>query len=64
MNNWKTIDTVPMDKPVIVKLEKSIGHSLYHVGVYNKNMNVIGNHFDFDMPKATHWCEIPQFDGK
>jgi hypothetical protein len=35
-----------------------------HVAKYHPNIVVIGNHFEFDMPKVTHWLpisELPTF---
>ncbi len=59
---WKTIKSVPKKKVVIVRLEERVLQSWYHVAFYSENFSIVGGNFEHDMPKATHWCEIPKFD--
>jgi len=60
MTKWKPIETVPYDgKPVLVYLESEMLKSRIHTATYHKNITIIGAHFDFDCPKATHWMPLP-----
>lgn len=31
-----------------------------HTAEYMENATIVGNHFDFDMPKVTHWQPLPE----
>lgn len=54
---------------VSVEIEKPEGKRLVlledgsiHAAEYSKNIVIIGGHFDFDMPKATHSMPLPPTD--
>lgn len=56
------MDTVPMNVPVLVYLEKPHFQSHLHVGVFHENVNFIGGQFDYNMPKAIGWVHLPEIE--
>ena len=58
---WKPIDTAPMDNhPILVWLSDEHQGSRIHVATFHPNVKCIGGAFEFDVPKATHWTEVPE----
>lgn len=64
MKEWQPMDTVPYDIPILVLLEKREKHSEHDCriqhAIFNKNITTIGDHFEFDKPKAIGWMYPPE----
>lgn len=61
MSEWKTIETAPKDgSPFLVWLESPMLHSHVQTATFHPNVKIIGNNFEFDAPKATHWMPLPE----
>lgn len=56
--NWKPIETAPKEGCFLVYMPEARGGKKVQVAYYHPNVNIIGNAFDFDMPKPTLWAEI------
>lgn len=64
MANWSTVDTMPYNRPVLLRLDREVLNSNIHVGIIysNTNMGIVAGRFLFDLDaNITHWCEIPTF---
>lgn len=60
---WQPMDTVPLDDtPVLVLLEELKGRrgSRIQHAQFSPKLAVIGNYFDFDMPKPIGWMHQPK----
>ena len=63
---WYSVDEKPIPRdgrPVLVRLDDwkkgDKNNKRIQVGYFNKEgVSQIGFHFEFDLPKVTHWAEI------
>lgn len=53
MSEWVEGDNIPYETPVIVDL--GAGWRQFQVAYKSEKITVVGNHFDFDMPKILRW---------
>jgi len=60
-NEWidTNISDPTGDKLVALEPNKE-GKVEIHVANFHKNITTVGGRFDFDMPKITHWKELPE----
>lgn len=61
---WISVEDEDPKGPCIVLLEKEILGSRVHSAAFEKEYTIVGGHFDFDMPKVTHFIpmsHLPKF---
>lgn len=56
--NWKPIETAPEEGVFLVYMPVAREGKKVQVANYHPNVKIIGNAFDFDMPRPTLWAEI------
>jgi hypothetical protein len=56
---WRPMAEAPRDGTFLVQLEEEVLNSKIHVATFHPNINMIGGHFEFDMPKAIGWLPLP-----
>ena len=60
-DDWVSVENEPAKGDCLVQLEPRHNEEPeMHVAKYHKNIVNIGNHFEFDMPKVTHWHPLPR----
>lgn len=57
---WISVEDRPPEGNCLVCMEESNNIKEMHVASYHRNLAIIGNHFEFDMPKVTHWMLLPE----
>lgn len=57
--DWKPIKTIPKSGNFLVYLEEPMHGSRIQAADWHPNIKIIGGLFSFDVPKATHWAEMP-----
>ena len=62
MDEWKPIDTAPIDVPFLILMEKPVLHSRIQVAIFKKNYKLIANQFAFDFAdnKMLAWMPLPK----
>jgi len=55
---WQPIETAPY-RNILVFMPEDTRQPI-QAAVWRENVKVIGNHFHFDMHKATHWMDLPE----
>ena len=57
---WNSIETLPKNRPVLVKLEKELFRSKIHTYSPMGKLGCVCGRFDYDAPKIIAWCELPK----
>lgn len=56
---WNPVNTIPLDVPILVCLEKPWFGARVHGATYHKNATFIGGQFDYNVPKVIGWMYPP-----
>lgn len=62
---WISVEDKPIPESgnylvYVVSSETRVGRNRIHVAEMGKNISVVGQHFDFDMPDVSHWALLPK----
>lgn len=59
MQTLKPMAIAPIDRPILVYLEKPSLGSHWHVAQIHPNAKFVGHLFHYDCPKMIGWIDIP-----
>lgn len=58
MSEWTEGDEFPFMEPILVDLGEEDNFRRYQIAYQSQTITIIGNHFDFDMPKVVRWKRV------
>lgn len=60
--NWIKVEDIPMPDrgKFLVYLEEPSAGNRMHTAVFHRNLKSVGGCFLFDLPRITHYMELPE----